>query len=131
MNMPAKPKKLKLEPPLTEEEKARLYPLGITEEKIIHDPMLRFVGIFADDPDFMPMMRRVFRESRGREMPEWPFEPMNSSSSTQTSSRNVSAKNRKRLPSSKQRRSNNDARPSSTKANSSRGGSSNSKGRTR
>ncbi len=34
--MPTKPKKLRLEPPLTEEEKARLYPLGITEEKIVH-----------------------------------------------------------------------------------------------
>jgi hypothetical protein len=129
--MPAKPKKLKLEPPLTEEEKARLYPFGITEEKIIRDPMLRFFGIFKDDPEFMPMIRREYREGRGREYPECPMETENSTSSTQTSSQNVSAKTRKRSRSSRQSLSNNDARPSSTKANSSRGVSSNSKGRTR
>jgi hypothetical protein len=64
--------KVQLSPPLTEEEKARLYPFGITEEKILRDPMLRFFGIFADDDEFMPMMRQVFRESRGREMSECP-----------------------------------------------------------
>ena len=55
---------------LTEEEKARLATVAITEEDVAEDPTLRFAGIFADDPDFMPIMRRVFREGRGREMPE-------------------------------------------------------------
>jgi len=56
--------------PLTEEEKTRLGELGITEEEVARSPGLRFAGIFADDPDFMPIMRKVFRKSRGRRMPE-------------------------------------------------------------
>jgi hypothetical protein len=100
--MPAKPKKPKLDPPLTEEEKARLYPFGITEEKIIRNPMLRFFGVFADDPEFLPMIRREYREGRGREYPECPTETENSTSSTQTSSRNACATLRKRSRSASQ-----------------------------
>lgn len=56
--------------PLTEEEKQRLGELGLTEEEVARNAALRFAGVFADDPDFMPIMRQVFRASRGREMPE-------------------------------------------------------------
>ncbi|MBI3923083.1 MAG: hypothetical protein HY318_16805 [Armatimonadetes bacterium] len=58
-------------PPLTPEEKVRMAKHGITEEEVARDPGLRFAGAFADDPEFMPMMREEFRRSRGREMPEW------------------------------------------------------------
>lgn len=53
---------------LTEAEKARLATLGFTEEDVARDPLLRFAGAFADDPDFLPTLQRVFREGRGREM---------------------------------------------------------------
>ncbi len=53
---------------VTKEEKARLAALGIGEEDVARDPTLRLAGIFADDPEFMPTMRRIFREGRGREI---------------------------------------------------------------
>lgn len=57
-------------PPLTPEEKVRMAKHGISEEEVARDPGLRFLGAFADDPEFMPLMREEFRRSRGREMPE-------------------------------------------------------------
>ena len=57
-------------PPLTPEEKVRMAKHGISDEEVARDPGLRFIGAFADDPEFMPMMREEFRRSRGREMPE-------------------------------------------------------------
>jgi hypothetical protein len=58
-------------PPLTPDEKVRMAKYGISDEDVARDPGLRFAGAYADDPEFMPMMREMFRRSRGREMPEW------------------------------------------------------------
>ncbi len=57
-------------PPLTEDERTRLAQLGISEDEVARTPGLRFAGIFADDPDFVPALRKVFRKSRGRDLPE-------------------------------------------------------------
>lgn len=55
---------------LTPEERRLLAELGVRPEDVLFDPALRYAGAFADDPEFLPMMRRIFRESPGRDMPE-------------------------------------------------------------
>jgi len=73
--MPTKPKHRKpktttpqITPPLTADERVRMARYGITEEEVARDPGLRFVGVFADMPDFFEPIKQYYRETRGREL---------------------------------------------------------------